>query len=102
MAATERVTVTLPSELLEGIDRVERNRSRFITMAVGHELDRLRREALLRSLATPHAESVELAEQGLHDWASAVPDDDAASLVDVAAGTAVHWTPDMGWREERS
>jgi metal-responsive CopG/Arc/MetJ family transcriptional regulator len=30
MSTTERVTVTLSAELVEGIDRLERNRSRFI------------------------------------------------------------------------
>jgi metal-responsive CopG/Arc/MetJ family transcriptional regulator len=34
MATTERVTVTLPAELVESIDRYERNRSRFIAEAV--------------------------------------------------------------------
>jgi metal-responsive CopG/Arc/MetJ family transcriptional regulator len=38
MATTARVTVTLPVDLVEGIDRVERNRSRFIAEAVEHEL----------------------------------------------------------------
>jgi len=41
MATTERVTVTLPVELVEGIDRFERNRSRFIAEAVAHELEAL-------------------------------------------------------------
>jgi metal-responsive CopG/Arc/MetJ family transcriptional regulator len=34
----ERVTVTMPSELVAGIDRIESNRSRFIAEAVRHEL----------------------------------------------------------------
>jgi metal-responsive CopG/Arc/MetJ family transcriptional regulator len=34
MPAAERVTVTLRSDLLEEIDRIERNRSRFIAQAV--------------------------------------------------------------------
>ena len=50
MPAAERVTVTLRADLLEQIDRVERNRSRFIAQAVEHELDRRRREALLVSI----------------------------------------------------
>jgi mRNA-degrading endonuclease toxin of MazEF toxin-antitoxin module len=37
MATTERLTVTLPVELIEDIDRYERNRSPFIAEAVGHE-----------------------------------------------------------------
>ena len=34
MATTERVTVTLAAELIEGIDHFARNRSRFISEAV--------------------------------------------------------------------
>ena len=33
MASTERVTVTLPAELVKEIDHFERNRSRFIAEA---------------------------------------------------------------------
>jgi metal-responsive CopG/Arc/MetJ family transcriptional regulator len=53
MATTERVTVTLPVDLVAGIDRFERNRSRFITEAVEHELNSRRRDGLLRSLKRP-------------------------------------------------
>ena len=38
MSVTERVTVTLAAELVEAIDRMERNRSRFIAEAVAREL----------------------------------------------------------------
>ena len=54
--ASERVTVTLPQELVEEIDRCERNRSRFIAEAVAHELALRRRQGLLRSVANPHPE----------------------------------------------
>ena len=37
--STERMTVTLSAELVDGIDRVERNRSRFVAQAVEHELN---------------------------------------------------------------
>ena len=50
MGHTGRVTITLPGDLVEGIDRLERNRSRFIAGAVQRELARRRREALLQSL----------------------------------------------------
>ena len=73
MATTERVTVTLPVELVHSIDRLERNRSRFITEAVEHELSRRRREGLLRSLENPHPEAVELAETGLAEWGASLP-----------------------------
>ncbi len=99
MATTERVTVTLPIDLVEGIDRFERNRSRFITEAVEHELVRRRREGLLRSLASPHPEAAELAETGLADWGASLPADDEG-LVDEAAGKPVRWVEGQGWVEE--
>jgi hypothetical protein len=99
MATTERITVTLPIDLVEGIDRFERNRSRFITEAVEHELVRRRREGLLRSLASPHPEAAELAETGLADWGASLPADDEG-LVDEAAGKPVRWVEGQGWVEE--
>src|SRR6185295_3224550 len=99
MATTERVTVTLPVELIESIDRYERNRSRFIAEAVEHELGRRRREGLLRSLKSPHPEAAELAETGLADWGASLPPDDEG-LVDVKAGKPVRWLEGQGWVEE--
>ncbi len=99
MATTERVTVTLPRDLVEGIDRFERNRSRFITEAVEHELIRRRREGLLLSLTTPHPESAELSDAGLADWAASLPPNDDG-LVDEATGKPVRWVPGRGWVEE--
>jgi hypothetical protein len=99
MATTERVTVTLPVELVEGIDRFERNRSRFITQAVEHELLRRRREGLLRSLASPHPEAAELGEAGLGDWGASLPTSDEG-LVDEARGKPVSWVEGRGWVED--
>ena len=99
MAKTERVTVTLPVGLVEGIDRFERNRSRFIAEAVEHELVRRRREGLLRSLERPHPEAAELAEAGLAEWGAGLPSEDEA-LVDVSAGKPVRWVEGQGWVEE--
>ena len=95
MSTTERVTVTLASELIAGIDRVERNRSRFIAEAVEHELARRRSEALLRSVQNPHPETADLADAGLGDWTSDLPDGEG--LVDVEGGTAVRWIEGQGW-----
>lgn len=53
MATTERVTVTRPIDLVERMDRLERNRSRFMTEAAERELARRRRGGLLRSIETP-------------------------------------------------
>ena len=101
MATTERVTVTLPAELIEGIDRIERNRSRFITQAVEHELALRRREALLLSLENPHPDAVELGEVGLGEWGASLPGGDDG-LVDELRGTPVRWVEGRGWVEESS
>ncbi|MGH9319792.1 MAG: hypothetical protein ACRD3V_07865 [Vicinamibacteria bacterium] len=99
MSTTERVTVTLSAELVEGIDRLERNRSRFIAEAVAHELARRRREALLSSVHNPHPETADLADTSLGDWTADLPDDDEG-LVDVSGGTAVRWVEGQGWVKE--
>ncbi len=101
MSATARVTVTLPAELVERIDRLASNRSRFISEAIAHELDRRRRDALEASLVNPHPETDELAAAGLGEWmaAAAEGDDD---LLDPAAGRPVRWVPGEGWVEEAS
>lgn len=98
MATTERVTVTLPVELVERIDRLERNRSRFIAQAVEHELVRRRRAGLRRSLDNPHPEAAELAETGLADWGAGLPDDEG--LVDSSGGKPVRWVEGKGWVED--
>ena len=98
MNTTERVTVTLAAELVKGIDRLERNRSRFIAEAVEHELARRRRESLLNSVSNPHPETADLAGTGLGDWTADLPDE--GGLVDVALGTAVRWVEGQGWVKE--
>jgi hypothetical protein len=95
----ERVTVTLPSEVVREIDRLEKNRSRFVLDAVRRELARRRREDLRRSLRSPHPESKSMVEAGFDDWARCLPGDDANQLVDVNTGTAVRWVPGEGWVE---
>ncbi len=99
MSTTERVTVTLPGELVREIDGMEKNRSRFILEAVQHELDRRCRAELRRSLENPHLETVELSEAGFDQWARSLPDEDAVDLVDVTAGKAVRWVQGEGWTE---
>ncbi len=98
MGNTARVTVTLAAELVEGIDRLERNRSRFIAEAVEHELARRRRDALLRSVNTPHAETTGLVSENLADWTPDLPADEG--LVDPTAGTPVRWVEGRGWTNE--
>ncbi|MGC9972821.1 MAG: ribbon-helix-helix domain-containing protein [Bryobacteraceae bacterium] len=72
MASVERVTVTLPNDLVRDIDRREKNRSKFVAEAVRHELDHRRR-----------------------------PEEDAETLVDTSAGKPVRWVPGEGWVEGR-
>lgn len=96
----ERVTVTLPEEVLEDIDRRERNRSKFILTAVRHELQRRRREELRSSLHHPHPESEEMAKVGMDEWAAGLPKETGAELVDPSAGKAVQWSAEEGWVEE--
>ncbi len=101
MVHTERVTVTLPSNLLDGIDRFEQNRSRFIAQAVERELEHRRREELLRSVRAPHPGGDDLTSLGTSDW---LPDlvEDAAELVDLEGGTPVRWVCGDGWKEGAS
>ncbi len=94
-----RVTVTLPADVVEEIDRMQRNRSAFVLDALRHELRRRRREQLRRSLRAPHRESRAMAETGFAAWARGLPEEDAAALVDPKAGTPVRWVPGKGWME---
>src|SRR5271167_4794769 len=99
MPGVERVTVTLPDDLVRDIDRREKNRSKFVAEAVRHELDRRRRDELRRSLENPHPESAELAGQDLEDWSSSLPEENVEELVDKSAGKAVRWVAGEGWVE---
>ena len=69
--------------------------------AIRNELDRRRREELRRSLQNPHAESDELVEQGLEEWAQGLPTEDAEALLDPKAGRPVRWVLGEGWVEGR-
>jgi metal-responsive CopG/Arc/MetJ family transcriptional regulator len=96
MPASERVTVTLPAEVVRDIDRLEKNRSKFVLEAVRQELKRRRREELERSLRSPHPESG-VAELGFDEWARGLPEEEASDLVDLKTGTRVRWVPGEGW-----
>ncbi len=90
--------MTLPADLVDQIDKIERNRSRFIAEAVEHELAQRRRDALRDSVLNPHPETSGLVDTGLGKWMSDLPSDEA--LVDPGGGTAVRWTEGQGWTEE--
>ncbi|MBI3930065.1 MAG: hypothetical protein HY319_31285 [Armatimonadetes bacterium] len=91
-----RVTVTLPSPLVRQIDRIERNRSRFVLEAIRHELERRRREQLWLSLENPHPESTIVEEEGLEDWCESLPEKEE-DLVLPECVRPVQWTPEVGW-----
>jgi len=93
-----RVTVTLPDEVVDEIDRHEANRSRFVLEATLDALERRRQEELRRSLENPHPESEELARVAESEWFSLATDEDRA-LLEPGAGTRVCWTPGTGWVE---
>jgi len=102
MAGVERVTVTLPGDLVRDIDRREKNRSKFVAEAVRRELDRRRRSDLRRSLENPHPESAGVAEEGLEEWSRGLPEEDVEALLDSSAGKAVRWVPGEGWVEDQA
>ena len=93
----ERVTVTLPEDLLKEIDRQEKNRSKFVAEAVRREIDRRRRAEFKRSLENPHPETAQIAEQGLEEWAFGLPEEDTSELLDNGAGKPIRWVPGEGW-----
>lgn len=95
---TDRITVTLPRELVLELARVATNRSRFVADAIRHELERRRREALQAALESPHPETAEMAEVGFADWAGTAAATDA-DLVDPDGGTPIRWSPEKGWVE---
>lgn len=94
----QRITITLPKTVLHEVDRKASNRSRFVLNAIRRELRRRRREGLRRSLEAPHEESNVLAEAGLDAWASSLPDERAADLVEPGVGRPVRWIRGAGWQ----
>ncbi len=93
----KRVTVTLPDELVDEIDRWESNRSRFVAEAAYRELAARKRRELERSLANPHQESSQIAEAGIEAWGQGWVDDE--DLLDENAGREIRWTDGGGWHE---
>src|ERR1035438_1827858 len=102
MPNVERVTVSLPNDLVRDIDRLENNRSKFVAEAVRRELDRRLRAELRRSLKNPHPDSAGLAEQGFEEWTSGLPEEEAEALVTGGAEKPVRWVSGKGWVAERA
>lgn len=94
----ERATVTIPAELVAGIDRIEIKRSRFICEAVRHEPQRRQCREPLHSLEDHHPHRALHIAPGLTAWAEALPAE-VSDLPDPAAGVAVCWTHAHGWQE---
>jgi Arc/MetJ-type ribon-helix-helix transcriptional regulator len=94
--ADERITVTLPGELLYEMDRLDSNRSRFVREAIRQNLEYRRQQALQESLAQPHPDLQELESLGFGDWAGEGVEVD---LADPRAGTPVRWEEGRGWVE---
>lgn len=95
--AAQRVTVTLPEELLAEMDLQTDNRSLFVAEAVRAELDRRRLERLQQALQAPHPESEEMADCGFEEWVALAGADDE-SLLDPEALIPMRWVPGEGWR----
>ena len=93
--STERITITMPTDVLNEVDRMTNNRSRFILDAVRHELLHRRREELRLSLSNPHTEASQVADLGLNEWCAGLPDD--SNLVNPGAGRSVRWRAGEGW-----
>ena len=73
------------------IDRIKRNRSRFIAEAVRHEPKRRQRQEQLRSLEEPHPDSLTTAELGLENWSQGLPVEDH-NLLDPRSAMPLQWS----------
>lgn len=96
----ERVTITMPVALVDQIDRLAPNRSRFIVAAIRSAMLQLKRQRLRTSLRNPHPESKAMAEAGFDEWAKSLGDD-GSDLVAPGSGTPVRWVPGRGWQRHR-
>ncbi len=101
MASIENVAVSLPVELIREIDRLEKDRSKFVAEVVRRELDHRRRVELRRSLENPHPEGADLANEGFEVWVSGLPDEGSDTLYNRDAGQPVRWVQGYGWLEEQ-
>lgn len=91
------MTITLPAEVIDEVDRRAANRSAFVLEAIRLYLDHIRRAELARSLQNPHTETASLADEDLGDWIAAGADD--VDLLDAGEGRPVRWRRGVGWTE---
>lgn len=59
-----------------------------------------RRDALMRSLESPHSESLELAQLGMAEWVDDLSSNDIETLINEAYGKPVQWVAGAGWAEK--
>jgi hypothetical protein len=62
-----------------------------------NEFDHRRREALRRSLANPHVESIKFTDNEFETWLHGLPEDDCEALVAYSAGRPIRWIYGEGW-----
>ena len=98
--AAQRITLTLPSEVVTAIDRTTHDRDSFVTDAVRHEIDRRKEAQLRRSLDGPHPETSELAVSPSSNWPAGVPRDEWDDLLTSDLGEEIRWEEGKGWQRQ--
>jgi hypothetical protein len=93
------LTITLPDEVSRALDEAGNDAAKLVADALLHELDRHRQTELERSLEGSSAESAAVVDIGLTDWLAAVPESEAADLLDPSMAIPVRWVPGQGWLE---
>lgn len=96
--AAQRITLTLPSEVVTAIDRTTHDRDSFVTDAVRHEIDRRREDQLQRSLDRPHPETSMANKSVPRDWPTGVPHDEWDELLTSELGQDICWEEEKGWQ----
>jgi len=94
----ERVTVSLPADLLLELDRRSKNRSAFVQEAVLREIGRRVRLELLDSGRNPHPETLAYAGESLDEWATMLPKEDTTKMYDPKKVTPLRWIEGKGWK----
>ncbi len=93
----ERVTVTLPKQLVDELRRRSKNRSSFVQEAVRREIARRVRVELRKSFQHPHPETVAYAGEPLGAWAAGLPREDVTEIYDPGAVRPLRWEDGKGW-----
>lgn len=94
----QRISVSLPEELVNEIDRSAPDRDSFVAEAVKHELTRRQKDGLQASLEYPHAKTLLVAEAPLCEWPEGVPADEWSDVLDEDSGEEIRWVEGKGWQ----